>query len=175
MVCRFLLFAGYLEVGLQCNRIEFYTDNLKLCQDNATISEISYFFYENQCCYSYTYDTYASIACFCVDNYCNTKFLQPTIVPQSNDTTTSSMHNLGNATASSSSPPSTMPYNPNNTSNNSHFVSCYECYYTGNSINTSDESACSPQSNSRGGNVCIGVACQTYSYSSPSKQFTVSN
>lgn len=96
MVCRFLLFAGYLEVGLQCNRIEFYTDNLKLCQDNATISEISYFFYENQCCYSHASDTLSSATCYCADNYCNAKFLPPIVVPGSNDTTTFSSYNPQN-------------------------------------------------------------------------------
>jgi hypothetical protein len=169
----FFLLTGYFGISRACISTYSYADNLRLCQDNATYSGFHYFFYENQCCYSYTYDTWSSTGCFCADNYCNTHFLQPTTVPRSNDTTTFSWYNPDNATESPSSPPSTMPYlyNSNDTFNNSNFVSCYECWYSGNSIDTSDESACSPQNNSLGGRTCAGVACQTYSYSSPGKHF----
>lgn len=133
---------------------QYYAESLRLCQDNATYYGSNYFFYENQCCYSYTYDTWASTGCFCTDNYCNAKFLQPTIVPRSNETTTYSWYNPENATES--------PSNSNNdTFSNSQFVSCYDCWYSGNSINTSDDATCSPKTNSREGRVCAGVACQT--------------
>ena len=93
-----------------------------------------------------------------------------TTTPRSNDTTTFSWYNPDNATESSTM---SYPYNSNNTFNNSNFVSCYECWYSGNSFDTSNESSCSPQSNSRNGSVCNEVACQTYSYSYPSKQFNI--
>src|SRR6218665_2450673 len=94
--------TGYFGISRACISNQSYADNLRLCQDNATYSGFNYFFHENRCCYSYTYDTWSSTGCFCADSYCNTKFLPPTISSRSNDTATFSWYNPNNATASTS-------------------------------------------------------------------------
>ena len=141
-----------------------YNDSIRYCRNNATFSGFKYFFYENQCCMSYTYNTSSSMFCYCADNYCNTKVLLPTIVPRTNDTTTFSWYIPQNTTSYPNPSNVSLPWNSNNTFNNARRLSCYDCTYSSDDNTTDGSTNCGQSLDPARVANCSGSGCYSYIY-----------
>lgn len=132
---------------------------LRNCQNNSHYFGYNYFFEGDLCCYS-SHDGYANLkSCFCASDYCNNYILQPAVISQSNDTTTSTTNRPRNASFGYTFPTS-IP------GNNSGLVNCFNCWHSGVANNVSTNFSCEEPSISHEGSSCGGEACATYASTS---------
>jgi len=156
----FYLLSGYsyAYVFQQCVDDYYYSLMLSYCQTNKQEWGYNYFFEGELCCYSYHDYYYADLkSCFCASDYCNNYILEPGVITQSNDTTTSTWYSPQNMTSSPG--------------NSTGFVNCYSCWYSGVANNVSTNITCEEPFVSYDGGSCGGEACVTYASASEGKLF----
>src|SRR6218665_425558 len=145
------MFSGYAYayVFQQCVDTYYYDDMLRNCANQSQVYGYNYFFEGGQCCYSYQ-DYYAVLkSCFCASDYCNNYILEPPV--QTNDSTSTTPW---------------LSYSTSAPANNSGFVNCYSCWYSGNASDILTNLTCEEPFVSYEGNSCGGDACATYASAS---------
>ena len=159
------MLSGEHKISRGCSNT---TEIISSCRDNTSYDGRQFFFNGSQCCYSYQSASYAVTLCYCTDDYCNGNFAQATLLRETNDSPTPPWQHPQDATAQYNLSTTQLPWNSNNSLNNTGLVNCYSCWYSGNAINMPTNVSCKEPFISYDGGSCGGGACATYMYASAS-------